>query len=203
MALAFNDLLTMLGDDKNFPKVQEVTPVNAQLGFKLVITPQGTSGLPTTSITISDALVAKPMNAEPFVKENFSYDFGMQNAFVPMPKIGRNFYNLTGTFFNSIPTYAGIYSFINLISNANSLILCRMELQGGGLLNQQRLVMRNSCIYDRPNFLGIAAGATDITEIETAFSIAGSIDFTNTTIGDNLTNIISSLGSVLGATGVA
>ena len=155
------------------------------------------------SITISDALVAKPMNAEPFVKENFSYDFGMQNAFVPMPKIGRNFYNLTGTFFNSIPTYAGIYSFINLLSNANSLILCRMELQGGGLLNPQRLVMRNSCIYDRPNFLGIAAGATDITEIETAFSIAGSIDFTNTTIGDNLTNIISSLGSVLGATGVA
>ena len=48
MALAFNDLLTMLGDDKNFPKVQEVTPVSAQLGFKLVITPQATSGLPTT-----------------------------------------------------------------------------------------------------------------------------------------------------------
>lgn len=200
--MTFDELLNSMGDNLNYPKVQEVAPVNAQLGFKLIVTPQVSSGLPTTSITISDALVAKPMNAEPFVKENFSYDFGMQNAFVPMPKIGRNFYNLTGTFFNSIPTYAGIYAFINLLSNANSLILCRMELQGSTKAAMQRLVMRNSCIYDRPNFLGIAAGATDITEIETAFSIAGSIDFTNTTIGDNLTNIISSLGSILGATGV-
>lgn len=202
MAMTFDELNNLLGTDRNFPAVQEITPVNAQLGFKLVVTPQATSGLPTTSITLSDVLVAKPMNAEPFVKENFSYDFGMQNAFVPMPKIGRNFYNLTGTFFNCIPTYAGIYSFINLLSNANSLILCRMELQGGSAPTIQRLVMRNSCIYDRPNFLGIAAGATDITEIETAFSIAGSIDFSNTQIGDGLTNIMSSLGSILGATGV-
>lgn len=202
MAMTFDELNNLLGTDRNFPAVQEITPVNAQLGFKLVVTPQATSGLPTTSITLSDVLVAKPMNAEPFVKENFSYDFGMQNAFVPMPKIGRNFYNLTGTFFNCIPTYAGIYSFINLLSNANSLILCRMELQGGSAPTMQRLVMRNSCIYDRPNFLGIAAGATDITEIETAFSIAGSIDFSNTQIGDGLTNIMSSLGSILGATGV-
>lgn len=202
MAMTFDELNNLLGTDRNFPAVQEITPVNAQLGFKLVVTPQATSGLPPTSITLSDVLVAKPMNAEPFVKENFSYDFGMQNAFVPMPKIGRNFYNLTGTFFNCIPTYAGIYSFINLLSNANSLILCRMELQGGSAPTMQRLVMRNSCIYDRPNFLGIAAGATDITEIETAFSIAGSIDFSNTQIGDGLTNIMSSLGSILGATGV-
>ena len=198
-----DELMTMLGDNLNYPKVQEITPVNAQLGFKLIVTPQISSGLPTTSITLSDVLVAKVMNAEPFVKENFSYDFGMQNAFVPMPKIGRNFYNLTGTFFNSIPTYAGLYAFINLLSTANSLILCRMELQGGTTLAPQRLVMRNSCIYDRPNFMGITAGATDITEIESAFSIAGSIDFSNTTIGDNLTNIMSSLGSILGATGVA
>lgn len=198
-----DELMTMLGDNLNYPKVQEITPVNAQLGFKLIVTPQISSGLPTTSITLSDVLVAKVMNAEPFVKENFSYDFGMQNAFVPMPKIGRNFYNLTGTFFNSIPTYAGLYAFINLLSTANSLILCRMELQGGTTLAPQRLVMRNSCIYDRPNFMGITAGATDITEIESAFSIAGSIDFSNTTIGDNLTNIISSLGSILGATGVS
>ena len=202
MVMTFDELNNLLGTDRNFQAVQEITPVNAQLGFKLVVTPQATSGLPTTSITLSDVLVAKPMNAEPFVKENFSYDFGMQNAFVPMPKIGRNFYNLTGTFFNCISTYAGIYSFINLLSNANSLILCRMELQGGSAPTIQRLVMRNSCIYDRPNFLGIAAGATDITEIETAFSIAGSIDFSNTQIGDGLTNIMSSLGSILGATGV-
>lgn len=200
--MTFDELMTMLGDNMNYPKVQEIAPVNAQLGFKLIVTPQISSGLPTTSITLSDVLVAKVMNAEPFVKENFSYDFGMQNAFVPMPKIGRNFYNLTGTFFNSIPTYAGLYAFINLLSTANSLILCRMELQGGTALAPQRLVMRNSCIYDRPNFMGITAGATDITEIESAFSIAGSIDFSNTTIGDNLTNIMSSLGTILGATGV-
>ena len=58
--------------------------------------------------------------------------------------------------------------------------------------------MRNSCIYDRPNFLGIAAGATEESEIETAFSIVGSIDFTNTQIGDGLLNIVNSLGSALG-----
>lgn len=196
--MTFDELTNMLGKNKTFPSVQEITPVDAQLGYTLTFTPQLSSGLPVQEILLSTALVASVMNAEPMVKENFSYGFGMQNAFVPMPKIGRNMYNLTGKFFNAVASYAGVYAFINLMTNANSLILCKMELSNNEVTSAKKLVMRNSCIYDRPNFLGIAAGATEESEIETAFSIVGSIDFTNTQIGDGLLNIVNSLGSALG-----
>lgn len=178
--------------------MQEINPVNAQLGFTQILTPQLSSGLPTTPISITDALVAEVIKANPMVQYNFTYVFGMGSAFIPMPSVGRNMYNLSSSVLNAIPTFASIYSFIMLMSNANSLILCRSELESGGVVNPQKLVMRNAAIYERPAFLGIVAGATEAQQIVERMSILGSMDFLNTTIGDGLQNLILTLGNGLG-----
>lgn len=178
--------------------MQEISPVNAQLGFTEIMTPQLSSGLPTTPISITDALVAEVIKADPMVTNNFTYVFGMGSAYIPMPAVGRNMYNLSSSILNAIPTFASIYSFVMLMSNANSLILCRTELESGGVLNPQKLVLRNSAIYERPGFLGIVAGATEAQQIVERMSILGSIDFINTTIGDGLQNLVLTLGNGLG-----
>lgn len=185
-----------------YPTVQQISPVSAQLGFTLTITPQLSSGLPTTAIQLTDALVAEVIKANPMQQYNFTYAFGMGNAFVPMPTVGRNMYNLSVSLFNGVADYSGIYSYVDLISNANSLILCSTELTSGDTTNPSKLVMRNSSIYERPAFMGIAAGATEIQQIIENISICGSIDFSNTTIGDGLSSIVNTVGSILGATDI-
>lgn len=194
----FDELDKILNDNNNYPRVQEIAPVNAQLGFTMIMTPQLSSGLPTTPISITDALVAEVIKADPMVTNNFTYVFGMGSAFIPMPAVGRNMYNLSSSILNAIPTFAPIYAFIMLMSNANSLILCRTELEGGGVVNPQKLVMRNSAIYERPGFLGIVAGAVEAQQIVERSSVLGSIDFYNTTIGDGLQNLVGTLGNALG-----
>ena len=189
---------TLLNADNSFPKVQELSPVNAQLGFTLIMTPQLSSGLPTTPIAVTDALVAEVIKADPMVQYNFTYVFGMGSAYIPMPSVGRNMYNLSASILNAVPNFGSIYSFIMLMSNANALILCRTELESGSVTNPQKLTMRNSAIYERPAFLGIAAGATEAQQIVERMSVLGSIDFTNTTIGDGLGNLMGTLGDALG-----
>lgn len=191
----------VLNKNNNFPAVQEITPVNAQLGFTMIMTPQVSSGLPTTPIAVTDALVADVIKADPMVTQNFTYVFGMGASFIPMPSVGRNMYNLSASVLNAVPSFSSIYSFLMLMSNANSLILCRTELESGSVTNVQKLVLRNSAIYDRPAFLGIAAGATEAQQIVERISILGSIDFGATSIGDGLANIVATLGGALGIAG--
>lgn len=192
-----DEIAKILNDNNNFPQVQEIAPVNAQLGFTLIMTPQLSSGLPTTPISITDALIAEVIKANPMVTNNFTYVFGMGASFIPMPAVGRNMYNLSASIQNCIPSFASIYSYIMLMSNANSLILCRTELEGGGVVNPQKLVMRNSAVYERPAFLGITAGAVEAQQIVEQMSVMGSIDFVNTSLGDGLQNIVLTLGGAL------
>lgn len=189
----------ILTGGNTYPTVQEVSPVMSQLGFTLTLTPQLSSGLPTTAVSITDALVAEVIKANPMQQYNFTYAFGMGSAFVPMPTVGRNMYNLSLSIFNAVPDYVGVYSFIDLLSNANNLILCSTELTSSQTTNTVKLTMRNTSIYERPAFLGIAAGATEVQQIIENISICGSIDFTNTTIGDGLSNIVGTIGTILGA----
>lgn len=199
MADIYTNISKVLDSNVNYPSVQDISPVNAMLGYSLTLTPQVTSGLPTQPIAITNALVAEVIKAEPLVKENFSYVFGMANAYIPMPRVGRNMFNLGYSMINGVPTYSSIYAFIELLSNANSLILCRCVLESGSTSNPQKLTMRNSTVYERPSFLGIVAGATEAQEVVERTSILGSIDFQNTTIGDNLTNLMGTLGYAIGA----
>lgn len=186
--------------DKNhsFPTAQVITPVNTQLGYTAIFTPDVSSGIPTTAIDITPALVAELIQASPVQQYNFTYIFGMANAFFPMPTIGRNVYNLSMSLMNGLAFLSGVYSIINLISNANSLILGRLELESGDLVNPNKLTMVNTTIYERPPFMGIVAGATEAQQIVAPISFFGSIDFANTTTGDGLTSITNTLDKVLG-----
>lgn len=188
----------LISSDINYPTVQEVGPINPMLNYGFTITPQISSGLPTTTIAITDALVAELMRAEPMVKENFTFVWGMARAFIPMPTVGRNMFDLGFSIINGVPEYSKIYSFIELMSNANSLILCRTDLEGPSTRAPQKLVMKNSAIYQRPSFLGIVAGATEAQEVVERLSILGSIDFNATTIGDNISSLVGTLGNALG-----
>lgn len=198
------DIVTeKLGKNLTYPTVQDISPIDAMLGHSVVLTPNITSGLPVTPVAVTNALVAEVIKAEPIVTENFSFSFGMGNAMVPMPRIGRNVYELPFTIYNGVPTYTSIYSFIELMSNANSLILCRTVCEGGDNATggkTKKLVLRNTSIYQRPSFLGYLAGATDITEAHERISVLGSVDFVNTAIGDNFDSIVGTLANIFNIT---
>lgn len=193
--MAITEIKDLLGTANGYPSVQDTDPVNPLLNWDLTMTPQASSGLPTEPVSINTGLVASLVEAQPFVRENFSYIFGMWATFVPMPRIGRNFYNLVGRLMNGIESNAGLYAFVNLLSNANNLILCKTEFSGQ---TGKKLVLRNSCVYERPPILGIVAGATEASQIESPFSIAGSVDFQNLNIGGGFTNIVNVMGNVFG-----
>lgn len=187
-----------LSPNHSFPTAQVITPVNAQLGYTSIFTPDVSSGIPTTAIDITPALVAELIQASPIQQYNFTYIFGMANAFFPMPTVGRNVYNLSMSIMNGLGYLAGVYTTVNLLSNANALILGRLELESGDLVNPNKLTLVNTTIYERPPFLGIVAGATEAQQIVAPISFFGSIDFANTTLGDGLLGITNTLDKILG-----
>lgn len=188
----------LLGKDLIYPDTQEINPVNAQLGYTMLITPQITSGLPTTTINITQALVAEVIKANPMVKENFTYVFGMGSAMVAMPRVGRNVFELTASIFNANASCSGIYSFINLLSVANSLILCVLELENASTTNPVRISMRNTGLYQRPAVLGCVAGAVEAQEIVEPITFLGSMDWANSMLGDGEAGMLGTLSNILG-----
>lgn len=190
--------MATINPDSNFPNVQVIEPVMSQLGYSLVLTPEITSGLPTKPVAITKALVAEVIKASPVVKENTSYLFGMNGGMLMMPQVGRNVYELTSTIINGRADCVGIYSYIQLMSVANSLITNLIELEGASITKPIKLTMRNGALQQRPDFLGIVAGAKVVTDITSNVSFMATIDYSQTTIGDGLVNILATLGSALG-----
>lgn len=188
----------LFGKDLTYPSVQEIDPVNAQLGYSLIITPQLSSGLPTTAIDITQALVARSMKANPMQKDNFTFVFGMGAAMVAMPRVGRNVFDLSASIFNANPSCTGIYSFLNLMSVANSLILTQLELQDSSTTNPVTLAMKNTGLYNRPSFLGVVAGAVEAEEIVENISFLGSIDYSNCKLGDGMDGMVATLANIFG-----
>lgn len=189
---------TTINPDSNYPNVQVVEPVMSQLGYSLTLTPEITSGLPVKPIAITKALVAEVIKATPVVKENTSYLFGMSGGMIMMPQVGRNVYELTSTIINGRADCVGIYSYIQLMSVANSLITNLIELEGSSVTKPIKLTMRNSALQQRPDFLGIVAGSKVVNDIVSNISFMGTIDYTQTTIGDGLTNLLATLGNAFG-----
>lgn len=186
------------GKDLVYPSTQEINAVNAQLGYTMLITPQLSSGLPTTAIDVTQALVAEVIKANPMVKENFTFVYGMGSAMVAMPRVGRNVFELTASIFNANPSCTGIYSFLNLMSVANSLILCQVDLENGSTTAPVALAMKNTGLYQRPAVLGVVAGATEAQEIVEPITLLGSMDWANCKMGDGLANIVATIGNVFG-----
>lgn len=182
--------------DVTFIPAQPTTPINAQMGWSLTLVPQLSSGLPMKAVNISPVLVAEPIQAQPMVTENFSFIYGMAENFFPMPRIGRNLYNLTANVVNGMGQYASIYAYLMLLSNANSLILNQLTLESPSTTNPVKLTMVNTSIYSRPNLLGITAGATEAQQIVSPMTLLGSVDWANTSIGDGLTSILDSIDGI-------
>lgn len=191
-------MATTINPDSNFPATQTIDPVRAQLGYSLVLTPELSSGLPTKPVAITKALVAEVIKASPVVKENSSYTFGMDGGMIMMPQVGRNVYELVSSIVNGRPDCAGIYTYIQLMSVANSLIANMIELEGSSVTKPVKLMMRNGVLQQRPDFLGIAAGSKVVSDIINQISFMGTIDYSQTTIGDGLTNLLATLGNALG-----
>lgn len=190
-----------ISPDSNFPATQTVEPVRAQLGYTLTLTPEVSSGLPSKAISVTKALVAEVIKATPTVGENASYTFGMNGAMLMMPRIGRNVYELSASIINGRPDCVSIYSFIQLMSVADALITNMLELDSGLVNKPVKLLMRNSTLMKRPDFLGIVAGSKEISDVVNQVSFMGTIDYSQTSIGDGLANIVSTLGNALGVAG--
>lgn len=180
---------------------QRYSAVNAQLGFTLTLTPYVSSGLPTTVLDITDILIAEPMTAEVYEPENASLLQGMNGALMAMAKTKRNIYKMPVKMVGALPDKSSVYDTVNLFSNSNSLIMNNLKFMSGSGITGGCIAGVNAFLFDRPAWLGVVGGATEMDQVVQEASFMFSMDYNATQTGGAVSSILGFVDTLLQGAG--